>query len=304
MSHSLVNQSQLIANIDRLVRDVIFSPVNFDDIKNRLNALYLPFMQILNADLFYSQTIDSFVYSSDAIVGDSYPSDVIWDHGKTQQFINTIACYKHNIETEDNAWRYQETQNRKNLESYVRNLLNHYSRLLFIRVDLMYLKETSHMVTIEDFNLHMTKLREFIGNKKTCFEHLQGNAWALEHGHENGGLHCHLLLIYDGSERQNDWYLAEEVGKRWQEITGGIGAYYNYHYTENKQGFEKNGKLGIGMIHRDNFQQVENAVCTALYLTKPDKVGQHLKVWLPSMRTFGHGTYRTKKRRGLPPIAN
>ena len=117
MSHSFINQSQLIGNIDRLVRDVIFSPINFDDIKNRLNALYLPFMQILNADLFYSQTIDSFVYSTDAIVGDSYPSDVIWDHGKTQQFINTIACYKHNIETEDNAWRYQETQNRKNLES-------------------------------------------------------------------------------------------------------------------------------------------------------------------------------------------
>ena len=272
MSHSLINQSHLIANVDRLVRDTIFQPFDFNDISNRLNALYQPFMESLNPDLFYSQTIDSFVFSTDAIVGDSYPSDVIWDHGKTQWFINTIACYKHNIETEDNAWHYQESQNRKNLESY--------------------------------FNLHMTKLREFIGNKKTCFEHLQGNAWALEHGHENGGLHCHLLLIYDGSERQNDWYLAEEVGKRWQEITRGIGAYYNYHYTENKQGFEKNGKLGIGMIHRDNFQQIENAVCTALYLTKPDKVGQHLKVWLPSMRTFGHGTYRTKKRRGLPPIAN
>lgn len=77
MSHSFINQSQLIGNLDRLVRDVIFSPINFDDIKNRLNALYLPFMQILNADLFYSQTIDSFVYSTDAIVGDSYPSDVI-----------------------------------------------------------------------------------------------------------------------------------------------------------------------------------------------------------------------------------
>lgn len=304
MSHSLINQSQLIANIDRLVRDVVFQSVNFDDIRNRLNALYSPFMQILNADLFYSQTIDSFVYSTDAIVGDSYPSDVIWDHGKTQQFINTIACYKHNIETEDNAWIYQETQNRKNLQRYVRNLLNHYSRLLFVRVDLKYPKETSHMVTIEDFNLHMTKLREFIGNKKTCFEHLQGNAWALEQGHENGGLHCHLLLIYDGSERQNDWYLAEEVGKRWQKITSGIGAYYNGHYTENKQEFEKNGTLGIGMIHRDNFKQVENAVCTALYLTKPDKKEQQLKVWLPGMRTFGHGVYRTSKRRGLPPITN
>ncbi|WP_201587046.1 YagK/YfjJ domain-containing protein [Psychrobacter jeotgali] len=304
MSHSLINQSHLIANIDRLVRDTIFSPVNFDDIKNRLNALYFPFMETLNPDLFYSQTIDSFVYSTDAIVGDLYPSDVIWDHGKTQQFVNNIACYKQDIETEDNAWRYQESQNRQNFESYVRSLLSHYSRLLFVRIDLKYSQESSHTVTIEDFNHHMSKLRELIGNKKTCFEHLQGNAWALEQGYENGGLHCHLLLIYDGSERQSDWHIAKEVGEKWKEITAGLGKYYSYHDPERKQRYERYGKLGIGMIHRDNSQQVENAICTALYLTKPDKVGQHLKVWLPSMRTFGHGIYRTAKRRGLPPITN
>ncbi len=150
----------------------------------------------------------------------------------------------------------------------------------------------------------MSKLRDFISNKKTCFEHLQGNAWALEQGYENGGLHCHLLLIYDGSERQNDYHLAKEVGEKWKSITEGTGAYYNYHDAESKQRYDRNGKLGIGMIHRDNPQEVENAVCTALYLTKPEKVGQHLKVWLPSMRTFGHGIYRTNKRRGLPPITN
>ena len=304
MSHSLINHSHLIANIDRLVRDAIFQPFNFNDINNRLNALYQPFMESLNPDLFYSQTIDSFVFSTDAIVGDSYPSDVIWDHAKTQQFVNNIACYKNNIETEDNAWRYQEGQNKMNLERYVRILLNHYSKLLFVRVDLKYSQENSHTVTIEDFNGHMIKLRELIGNKKTCFTYLQGNAWALEQGYENGGLHCHLLLIYDGSERQSDWFIAKEVGEKWQEVTNGTGAYYNYHSAENKQKYQINDRLGIGMIHRDNPVQVENAVCTALYLTKPEKQGQHLKVWLPSMRSFGNGIYRTNKRRGLPPISN
>ena len=304
MSYSLIGQSQLIDNVDKLVRQVLSLTLSFEAIKNQLNRLYQPFMSTFDPDLFYSQTIDSFIYSTDAIVGDLYPSDVIWDHSKTQQFVNNIACYKQDIETEDNAWRYQESQNRKKLESYVRNLLNHYSRLLFIRVDLMYLKETSHMVTIEDFNDHMTKLREFIGNKKTCFEHLQGNAWALEQGYKNGGLHCHLLLIYDGSERNSDYYLAKEVGEKWKSITEGTGTYYNYHDAETKQSYRRYGNLGIGMIHRDNPQQVENAVRTALYLTKPDKVDQQLKVWLPNMHTFGHGIYRTAKRRGLPPIAN
>lgn len=304
MSHSLINQSHLIANIDRLVRDAIFQPFNFNDINNRLNALYQPFMESLNPDLFYSQTIDSFVFSTDAIVGDSYPSDVIWDHAKAQQFVNNIACYKHDIETEDNAWRYQEGQNKMNLERYVRSLLNHYSKLLFVRVDLKYSQENSHTVTIEGFNHHMSKLRELIGNKQTCFAHLQGNAWALEQGYENGGLHCHLLLIYDGSERQSDWFIAKEVGEKWHEVTKGTGAYYNYHSAENKQKYQINDCLGIGMIHRDNPLEVENAVRTALYLTKPEKQGQHLKVWLPSMRTFGHGIYRTAKRRGLPTISN
>lgn len=303
MSQSLINQSQLIANIDRLVRDIVFQSVNFDGIKNRLNALYHPFMESLNPDFFYSQTIDSFVYSTDAIVGDSYPSDVIWDHNRTQQFIINLSCYKSTIELEDNAWLYQESQNRKNLESYVRSLLNHYSKLLFIRIDLKYSQEASHTVTIEDFNRHMSKFRELIGNKQTCFAHLQGNAWALEQGYENGGLHCHLLLIYDGSERQNDWFIAKEVGEKWKEITNGTGAYYNYHSAENKQRYEKNDKLGIGMIHRNKPKQVENAVCTSLYLTKPDKRNQHLKIWVPSMRTFGHGIYRINRRRSLPPIS-
>ncbi|WP_352287697.1 inovirus-type Gp2 protein [Psychrobacter sp. GW64-MNA-CIBAN-0177] len=304
MTHSLINQSQLINNIDRLVRDVVFQPIYFNDVRNRLNALYYPFMNSINHDLYYSQTVDSFVYSTDAIVGDLYPCDVIWDHDKTQQFVNNLAYYRNIIETEDNVWRQQEVQNKVNLEHYIRNLIKHYSRLLFVRVDLKYSQESSHLITIEDFNLHMTKLREFIGNKKTCFANLQGNAWALEQGGIEGGLHCHLLLIYDGAKRQNDWYLAKEVGEKWRSITENMGAYYNYHDAETKRRFEENGKLGIGMIHRDNPQQVENAVHTALYLTKPDKVDQQLKVWLPSMRTFGHGIYRTAKRRGLPPIAN
>ena len=106
------------------------------------------------------------------------------------------------------------------------NLTNHYSRLLFIRIDLKYAKETSHHVSIEGFDCHMRKFRELISNKKTCFEHLHGYAWALEQGGIEGGLHCHLLLIYDGSKKQNDWYLAKEVGEKWKMMTGGLGEYY------------------------------------------------------------------------------
>ena len=59
---------------------------------------------------------------------------------------------------------------------------------------------------------------------------------------------------------------------------------------EYKESFARYGKLGIGMIHRNNLQEVENAVEAALYLTRPDKRDgsyQRLKVSLPNMKAFG-----------------
>ena len=302
MPYSHFNQPQVVANVHSLVTDVLANTIHFEDVKNQLNGLYYPFMTHFNTELFYLQSVGAFVHSTNAIVGDSYPVNVVWDHDKTQRFINMLSCYRNDIERERITFSYQESQNRNNLANYVHSLTNHYSRLLFIRIDLKYAQQTSHHVSIENFDDHMSKLRELIGNKKTCFEHLQGNAWAIEQGGVNGGLHCHLLLMFDGSKRDNDWYIAKEVGEKWKTITGGLGEYYSYHDPEIKQKYQQHGKLGIGMIHRDNLQEVENAIASALYLTKPSKDEQQLKLWLPNMRTFGHGIYRTSKRRGLPPI--
>lgn len=305
MSYSHLNQPLAAANVHSLVTDILANTICFNEVLNKLNGFYYPFMTHFDSELFYSRPVLSFFSSTQAIVGDTYPENVIWDHDKTQRFIDMLPCYKNDIENERNAFIYQESQNKNKLGCYINNLIGHYSRLLFIRIDLKYAKETSHHVTIEDFNYHMSKFRELIGKAKnckpkSCFEHLQGNAWAIEQGGKEGGLHCHLLLMYDGSERQNDWYIAKEVGEKWKMITGGLGEYYSYHDKERKQQYSQYGKLGIGMIHQNNPIEVENALASALYLTKPSKNEQQLKLWLPNMRTFGHGIYRTKKRRGLP----
>ncbi|WP_350617521.1 hypothetical protein, partial [Pseudomonas sp. HY7a-MNA-CIBAN-0227] len=75
----------------------------------------------------------SFFSSTQAIVGDTYPENVIWDHDKTQRFIDMLPCYKNDIENERNAFIYQESQNKNKLGCYINNLIGHYSRLLFIR---------------------------------------------------------------------------------------------------------------------------------------------------------------------------
>ena len=303
MPYSHLNQPLIVANVHSLVTDILANTISFNETIDKLNGLYYPFMNHLNTELFYSQPVLAFLNSTNAIVGDTYPINVVWNHDKTQRLINTLPCYKNDIDNERQAFIYQESHNKRELKNYVHSLINHYSRLLFIRIDLKYVKETSHHVSIEDFDYHISKFRDLIGNKKTCFEHRQGYTWALEQGGVEGGLHCHLLLMYDGSKIQNDWYLAREVGEKWKMVTGGLGEYYNYHDKKTKQDYERNGRLGIGMIHRDNPKEVENAILSAVYLTKPEKVEQYLKVKVSGMRTFGHGTFRTAKRRGLPPIS-
>lgn len=299
MSYPHLNQPQIVSNIDKLVKGALFNHISFEETKKQLNDLYEPFMDIFDDGLFYSESIHAFIGSTESIVGDLYPDDVVWDHDKTQRFIRTLSSYKNDIEEETRAWRYNEGQNKNNLVSLVRSLTDQYSKLLFVMVDLKYATETSHYVTIDGFNDHIKKIRELISNKKTCFEHVQGYAWALEQGGKSGGLHCHLLLIYNGSERQKDCYLGKEVGEKWQDVTGGLGAYYNWNTSSNKRKYEGRGLLGIGMIHRDNLLEVENAIGVASYLTKTDKCEQQLKLWLPNMRTFGRGQFDVPWRRGI-----
>lgn len=153
-------------------------------------------------------------------------------------------------------------------------------------------------VLLQDFCEHMKKLRELVAHKQTCFEYLQGYAWAIEHGRDRG-FHCHLLLIYDGAKRQSDYYLGLCVGNKWVEVTQGKGDYYNCNNTEYKAYWANLKKLGIGMIHRDDMVKRQNAIKVAQYLTDPFKHEQMLSIKLPNMRTFGRGQFNTPHRRGI-----
>ncbi len=290
MIYSTVNHSQLISNVDRLVRDVLFGTINFQQVKSQLNEFYYSFMISLDSEFRYSKPLQAFIESTNIIIGNDYPYNVFWDDEKTVQFVQLLLNYEKAIKKDYSAWRYQSNKNCRNLESNIRTLISDHSRLLFVRVDLKYIQEISNHVTIRDFNFHMKKLRDAIHNGDTCFTHLLHYALSLEHGGKNGGFHCHLLLIFDGEKHYKDKYLADQVGQKWQAITEGVGYCFILNTKEYKEGLARRGKLGIGMIHRNNLQEVENAVNAALYLTRPDKPDgsyQRLKVSLPNMKAFG-----------------
>ena len=290
MIYSPINQSQLISNVDRLVRDVLFGSINFQQVKSQLNEFYYSFMISLNPEDRYSKPIQAFIECTNKIIGNVYPYNVFWDNEKTEQFIELLSGYEKAIQKDYIAWRYQSNKNSKNLEPNIRSLVLDKPRLLLVRVDLKYIQDLSHHITVRDFDFHMKKLRDAIHNGDTCFKHLLSHAWSLEQGEDNGGFHCHLLLIFDGSKRYKDSYLADQVGQKWQAITEGVGYCFILNTKEYKDGLARYGKLGIGMIHCNNMQEVENAVNAALYLTRADKRDnsyQRLKVSVPNMNTFG-----------------
>ncbi len=306
MSYPHIAQSKLISTIDLLVRDVLFEDIDISHISIQLSKMYLPFIENYDPALKYMPTIKAFKKSTEKVMADPHSRNHRWGYYNTVQFINYLGNHKALITDEDAKLNKQEKSNSKSLEADLRKLFSEehgLSRLLFVRIDLFYLKDTMHLVTIADLHRHLEKLREFIGNKRTCFEDLVDNAIAIEQGHEHG-YHCHVLLIYNGADRWKDSYLGRSVGEKWESITDGLGSYYNCNHPANKRAYEESGTLGIGMISRHDEQAVENAIRTALYLTDPgktdrytDRLDQHLKVKLPKMKTFTRGIVKDREKK-------
>jgi hypothetical protein len=167
-----------------------------------------------------------------------------------------------------------------------------------VRVDLYLNEEGAIDVSMVEYAQYMKTLRNRISNKDGCFSDLQGYAWAVEQGKQRG-YHCHLLLIYDGHKHQNDCYLGLEVGKCWQKLLNGKGAFFTSNHPDYKAKFRDAGSLGVGMIHRNNASEVANAINVGVYLVKPEKDDQFLRVKSPKMRTFGTGQFSVLWRRGI-----
>lgn len=308
MTIKLLGHDYIVAKVDKLISD-IFDPeilMTIEQISEQLNSYYQLMIFHYDNELVYTNSIKWFMGSCYYICGNNYPNEIIWNEGMAQNFLTALNFYQNEFATAKTYFAFQEQRNSQSLLEYMNCFLNKYSRLLIVRVDIKIKAEFAHLVDIETFQGFMNELMETIqrdrekekkrkANKnmnsdKGCFEDLRGYAWAIEQGVDNGSLHCHLLLIYNGDKRQKDWYLGDAVGKKWLEITDGLGYSTNGNTTERKQNYERQGTLGIGMIYRDNSQQVKNAIYAALYLTRPDKYEQRLKAWTPSMRSFGRGT--------------
>lgn len=193
-------------------------------------------------------------------------------------------------------FKQQEEENQDRFLEYVQRILNDHYKVLVVRVDLGYLKASMSNITVQDFYSHIESIRHLLKDKNGCFKHLLGYGLALEQG-TTKGYHAHLMLIYNGSERCQDWYLANEVILKWQEITQGLGYGVNNNTPEKKIQYADRGLLGIGMIYRNQPLAMQNALNVARYLTQPEKFTQRMLIKPLGKRTFFKGIYHEHGRK-------
>lgn len=277
-----------------------------EEFKRELLDAVCAFKVIYREDFTYSRIINVFKrvinlvdYIMDKLDSHLYEDILRFELNHIFHIQGIIQHEMKNTIREQFDFQRQEQRNRFKLECYLNKLLTHYARLQFVRVDISILKEYQIHWGIQDFKYALDILCNRMSNKDTCFKYLQGYVWALEQGVEKG-YHCHLLLIYDGNSRIEDSGLAKLVAEYWKHITNQQGTHYNCNTKDNKEKFDKNGLLGVGMIHRDQPIQVTNAIRAAMYLVNPEKEDQRLRAKTsPQMRTFGTGQFEVKWRRDI-----
>ena len=293
------NESKVLIDVDQFIQSIYKNELNETLFKNILNDLVPKFKAVYKLHLKYSESICVFkrmVCSLDKILLGHKGIDDL-SNFELRYLWNNALAYSQDVNLELLGFKNQEKRNRNGLEEYLIQLTKHYSKLLFIRIDLSIALDHQHEVGIEQFNHYLRIFINRVQNQDTCFKDLQGYAWAIEQG-EKKGYHCHVLLIYDGHKHQKDFGMAIQVGKCWTKITESKGYVFTSNSPEYKERFNQKGILGIGMIHRNKPEQVQNAINAAMYLVNPEKDQQHLRVKTQRMRSFGKGQYEIDKRRG------
>lgn len=293
-----INESKVLIDIDQFIQSIYKNEFNEMQFKIRLNDLAHKFKAVYKPHLKYSESICIFkriVSSLDEILLGHKSIDELRNF-ELRYLWNNALYYFNDVNLELLGFKNQEKRNRNGLEEYLIQLTKHYSKLLFIRIDLSIALEHQHEVGIEQFNHYLRSFINRVQNQDTCFKDLQGYAWAIEQG-EKKGYHCHVLLIYNGHKHQKDFGMAIQVGQCWTRITESKGYFFTSNSPEYKERFNQKGILGIGMIHRNKPEQVQNAINAAMYLVNPEKDHQHLRVKVRGMRSFGKGQYEIGKRR-------
>lgn len=305
----LYHEAEVLAAVDHFIQEVCLGSYDLyhQNFMIDLQKLVQSFKPIYNADFFYCNTVLIFIdvvniidYTLSLMHQANYESIKYFDEMTVWHILTYIQSLSGCIKQQLRNYQQGELENQQSLFDYTSSLINHYARLLVVRVDLCILQKHQSLYTIQAFNKALEVLLRRIADQDTCFSGLHGYAWALEHG-VSKGYHCHLLLMYDGNIHRGDFEMGQWVGECWEQITHGCGYIFNCNHSDYKAIYEAMGTLGLGMIHRNIDSEVNNFLNYVVpYLVNAEKEQQHPRVKDPAhIRSFGRGVLDSKNRRGL-----
>lgn len=190
---------------------------------------------------------------------------------------------------------------------YILSLFAQNGRLIVIRLDLSYSKETSHLKTADDA---ISDLDHFLTNRRfnSTFRGIKGYIAKLEYGPDKG-IHWHTIFFFDGAIRRPSSHinLAYELGNYWIiTITKGDGIFWNCNAEHSN--FAKRGIRGFGDIKAEDKMSIHNLIYRVLgYLCKTE---QYIRPKLESkqqrvIRRFRRGNFpkTSPTKKGRPRIA-
>lgn len=182
-------------------------------------------------------------------------------------------------------YRRTADKNFTEVKKYINGIFLVRSRLMVVRLDLGYRKTLADINVgrdVEHRNISKDRTELFKALNKVAKSKMIGFIWKLEYGLDKS-YHYHLMLLFDGSQVQEDVMWAKRVGEIWvNEITGGHGVYFNCNRKKDLYEY-----CGIGIVEHHDLKKREHLIQAASYLTKPD---YYLRMVLPGKaRALGRG---------------
>lgn len=196
---------------------------------------------------------------------------------RSDEFSKSVANLKKGI-----------SKNKTSILKYINALFNAHSRLLVIRLDLSYKKNSNPYLKRHEFCEQLEKAQE---HRHKLIQHLKrkqlkdafvGYAWKLEYGLEKS-FHYHMIFFLDGSQYRKDVEIAKSIGEYWvDQVTDGTGLYWNCNANQNS--YRANGIGTVNYWDKDKRKNLEQA---SLYLVKPD---YFVRVFMPNGgKTYDRG---------------
>lgn len=307
MEQTKINHSPLITTIENFVEDTLKRQRPWDDYWSELVDLLRELQEQYNSDLIYSAYNQAMIELMLELEKDVRAlqciDNSILEKLRFRDVKSRFQKFQRQHDREVQCFKEEELKNRCKAMDYTELLLEHYSKLAVIRLDVFYKKDKRRFIDISDFRQDIRKLLDRLQDRDRHFSDLQGYVYALEQGAEKG-YHAHFLLFYDGSRVKFDRHIADCIIDTWKEITEETGQGYNCNTKQNRRSYIERGNDALGPLTRGDDAKRANVLKIVRYFTAPDKTEQYLRVRVKNMQSFGHGKFNRPSRRNSVDTIN